>query len=193
MIRSVPSGWIRAAKHLLGVEHESPTSDHASVPFELRDQFLSDDENSLRRLLCNALGDRAIICPKPRVADVLRIANAGEHIENGVRISQKSIDFLICDPLSHRPVCAVQVDRFDERTGKYRDRDAFLERAFASAGLSVLHVRSNRHPSPQMILERIVPLLEQRSVRQSGVIKHAGQQHAPASAKRTTTHRTTRG
>jgi hypothetical protein len=56
-----------------------------------------------------------------------------------------------------------------EDVKKYQLRDEFLEHAFAVAGLSVLHVGSDRIPSPEVIRGKIIPLLENRSVRKTDV------------------------
>ncbi|MFK8113747.1 MAG: DUF2726 domain-containing protein [Rubripirellula sp.] len=135
-----------------------------SLRFELRNQFLEQPESDLFHHLCEALGDRVIVCPKVRAADVIYMPNAAEQIDQAVRIDRKFIDYLVCDRVTRRPVCAIQLDRAPQGS-KSPVYDQFLEGALKTAGLSVLHLRTDRAPSQQMIRERISPLLEKRSIR----------------------------
>ena len=162
---------MRAATKLFAGDEDVPTQriDQARLPFALRTQFLTEEEGRLRLRLSDAIGDRAIVCPKTRASDVLRIPQAHHHLGDAVRLDRKSIDFLICDRSSCRPVCAVQLERWNDETERYHLRDEFLECALTSAGLVVLHVPSNHMLSAEKLREQIMPLLETPAARRPAV------------------------
>jgi Protein of unknown function (DUF2726) len=159
VIRESRNKWIRAAMKIVGAEPSQPIP-HATSAFELRGRFLASGEAGLYSHLCEALGERAVVCPKVRALDVLRVPNAPKRIDEAVRLDRKYLDFLICDRGTWRPVCAIQLDRVDESSKLAPVRDEFLEKALITAGLSVLHIRTDRVPSIQMVRERIYPLLD---------------------------------
>lgn len=164
MIRGTRHKWLQATTKLFSASEQptQPPVDPTNLPYRLRDHFLTEEEDRLRHRLCEAVGERAIVCPKTRVSDVLWIPQAHQHLGDAVRIDRKFIDFLICDRISSRPVCAVQLDRWREDAAKYQLRDEFLERVLAAAGLAVLHVQAQRIPTVTQFRQRITPLIENR-------------------------------
>ena len=160
MIQTARKRWMRAATKLFAGDTETSLRvDQAAFPIELRERFLTDEEERLRRRLVEAIGDLAIVCPKTRLSDVVRIREAHNHLDNAVRIDRKFIDFLICHGTTRKPVCAVQLDQRIEATDKYGLRDEYLERALATAGLTVLHVQADKIPAVEQIRARLVPML----------------------------------
>ena len=188
MIREARKKWMLVATKLLGrveveVEEETRTLkvDPADLPYRLRDQFLTPAEDRLMRRLDEAIGEFGIVCPKPRLSDVLYIPQAHLHVGDAVRMDRKTVDFLICSRSTRHPVCALQLDVWLEAEAKYQQRDEFLELALSSAGLSVLHIRSDQIPTVAEIWEHIIPLVDERSeweeasVKQQSEFSGAGQ------------------
>lgn len=134
---------------------ESLPREELVARFEIREQFLSNIELRCHRLLSETLGDRAILCPKPRVLESLRLLNAHEHLNDVLRIDRKHVDFLVCDPDSGHPLCAVQIDWWIEDQERYRPREHLLEQAFSRAGLPVIYLQSNRIPSVTQMRQKI--------------------------------------
>lgn len=178
MIRQTRNNWIRAAMKMVGSNETEEIV--PSLRFELREEFLQRPEAQLLDHLIQAMDGRAIVCPKVKATDVVRLPNAGEQLDEAVRIDRKRIDYLVCDQVSRRPVCAIQLDRSEK--GRESVVDDYLERALVSAGLTVLHIRTDRVPSIQMVRERIFPLLEGRSVRRD--VRQPGARKAQGSPGR---------
>jgi len=63
----------------------------------------------------------------------------------GGRISQKHVDFVLIDSRSTEIVLIVELDDKTHRRRDRSERDEFLDRAFAAAGVSVLHVPAAAH------------------------------------------------
>jgi len=127
--------------------------------FEVRERFLSDTELEFLRLLCESVGDKAIVCPKPRVLETLRILNAHWHLEDALRVDRKHIDFLVCDSTTGKPLCAVQIQWWNEQQGAYRPQEQLLDQAFRVAGLPVTYVPSNQLPTVSEMRQQIEDLI----------------------------------
>jgi very-short-patch-repair endonuclease len=80
--------------------------------------------------------------PKVRVSDILKCDNAAWKQGFGGRISQKHVDFVIVDGRTTEFLLVVELDDRTHRQRERRDRDDFLDRAFAAAGIEVLHVQA---------------------------------------------------
>src|SRR4026209_923585 len=68
------------------------------LPYRVRDDFLSAAERSFYGVLLKACGDRATVCPKVRIADVLFVAERRANQAHVNRIQSKHVDFLLCAP-----------------------------------------------------------------------------------------------
>jgi hypothetical protein len=143
-----------------------------SAQFEVRERFLSEAALRLHVRLCRAVHDFGIVCPKPRVFEILRLLRAAEHLEDALRIDRKHIDFLICDATSGRPLCAVQIDQWDPLSQSYQMREELLHYAFERAGFPVIYVRSDQLPSGSELRQLIDDAVAPNPDRQV-VVSHA--------------------
>ncbi|MFL7811545.1 MAG: DUF2726 domain-containing protein, partial [Anaerolineae bacterium] len=68
---------------------------------------------------------------------------SGDHSANVSyrnQITQKHVDFLLCDPGSMRPLLGVELDDASHRRTDRQKRDVTVDRIFAAAGLPLLRV-----------------------------------------------------
>lgn len=116
-----------------------------SLPYRLRDDFLSPAELSFHRVLSEAVGKDAAVCPKVNLADIFFVVRPNENQSHRNRIAQKHVDFLICRASSMRPIVGVELDDSSHRRSDRQARDEFLNQVFEAAGLPLVHVpaRSN--------------------------------------------------
>jgi len=109
--------------------------------------LLSKAGRSFYGVLAQAVGDKALIFSKVRVADVLA-PQKGLNRANWQRafnqISAKHFDFLLCDPQDCAVKRAIELDDASHGSAKRQKRDAFLEQACESAGLPLLRIRAAR-------------------------------------------------
>lgn len=128
--------------------------DEARLPYKVADRLLSQGEaaflGSLQVALARTLGlvPGSALMPtiyaKVRLGDVLYVNGKG--LDNGGRtsarnkIDRKHADFVLCDPRSTKPLLIVELDDRTHNRPDRQDRDAFVDGACRSAGLSILHV-----------------------------------------------------
>lgn len=112
------------------------------TPYERQEYFLSPAEKQFYDVLQELVGEEITICPKPSVREVLRVRDdvKRDRLKYFNWISQKHVDFVLCDRETMQILCAVELDdRTHERSDR-RQRDAFLDKAFAKAGLPLFHI-----------------------------------------------------
>ena len=140
MPESEPQGCLAAVLRLLGIRPGGSVSNEERPPYQLREDFLSVAEFSFYRVLSSAIDSRAVICPKVNLADVFTVP---KHVANQGyrnRISQKHVDFLICNPTSMKPIVGIELDDSSHARSQRKVRDQLVERVFSAAELPLLRV-----------------------------------------------------
>lgn len=131
-------GCLGAILQALGLAPAEAEPDFLS--YRVRDDFLSPAERSFYHVLRTAVSDWAVICPKVSLGDLF-FAKSGDHRLNiGLqnRIARKHVDFLLCDPRSTQPLLGIELDDSGHGQPSRQERDHFVDRAFAAAGLPLL-------------------------------------------------------
>lgn len=133
-----------------------------ALPYDLQEALFSPAERSFLGVLDLAVGDKARVFAKVRVADVLT-PQAGlgkskwqQHFN---KISAKHLDYLLCHPADLSFICAIELDDSSHRHQKRKARDLFLKTACDSAGLPLLQIPASAHYQVEELREQILPLL----------------------------------
>ena len=120
------------------------------MPKQKRSRALAPPNFSWRKLLTEAecfffqhlreaLPSYVLICPKVRLADILK--PNGSWREQFNRVSQKHIDFVLVDPSTWQIIAAIELDDRSHASEKARRDDQFKDAAFASAQIPLHRVR----------------------------------------------------
>lgn len=115
-----------------------------TLPYRLREHFLSTPEVSLYHALLEMAGQRYIVCAKVALDDIFLIVRPNENVHYFNKIFRKHVDFLLCDPRSFKPEIGVELVKPIGR-GETRPNDQFMEDLFLTAGLPLVHVPSSEH------------------------------------------------
>jgi hypothetical protein len=115
-------------------------------PYRVQRQFLSPAELSFYRVLMQAAGTRAVICPKVNLADVFAIQaqDRSDYVTHRNHIDRKHVDFLLCHPDTMQPLVAVELDDSSHERPDRQERDEFVDQVFAAAELPLLHIPARR-------------------------------------------------
>lgn len=133
-----------------------------SLPYDLQETLFSPAERSFLGVLDLAVGDKARVFAKVRVADVLTPeARMGKSKWQQAfnKISAKHFDYLLCHPADLSFLCAVELDDSSHRHQKRKARDLFLKEACDSAGLPLLQIPASSHYQVEELREQLLPLL----------------------------------
>lgn len=133
-----------------------------SLPYRVRDDFLSPAEFSFYKILSSLGGTRLIIQSKVRLADVFFVSRPNENVTFFNRIAQKHLDFLICDSNTMKPLLGIELDDSSHKRNNRQERDDFVERVFQVAGLPLLRLPVQREYNTREIAAQIAPYLKDK-------------------------------
>ncbi|MGL5200682.1 MAG: DUF2726 domain-containing protein, partial [Aeromonas veronii] len=136
------------------------------LPYDMQETLFSPAERSFLGVLDLAVGDKARVFAKVRVADVLTPqAGIGKSKWQQYfnKISAKHFDYLLCHPADLSFICAIELDDSSHRHQKRKARDLFLKTACDSAGLPLLQIPASASYLVEELREQILPLLVKTS------------------------------
>lgn len=111
--------------------------DPESYPYKLIQSLLTPSEAAFYAALRLAAGQRYLVFPKVRLADLCHGLDGWTDTAAFNRVSSKHVDFLLCDPETFRPVLAVELDDRSHLGGRGRVRDEVKNRVFRTMGLGL--------------------------------------------------------
>lgn len=130
-----------------------------ALPYRLRDDFLSPAEKSFHDVLTVALESRLVVCPKVNLADIFFVTRPNENTGARSRISQKHLDFLLCEPGTMKPVLGIELDDSSHSRPDRQERDAFVDGVFSVAGLPLRHVPARTGYSVPELVAMVAPYI----------------------------------
>jgi len=136
-----------------------PSKAPTSLPYKLRDDFLSPAELSYYRVLTSVLGPKATVCPKVRLADILFVARPNENIRFFNRIAQRHVDFLLCQSSNMRPVLVIELDDVSHDRSARKKQDLFMDEALRAAEVPILRVKPRSQYSQEEVIVQLRPFL----------------------------------
>jgi hypothetical protein len=147
----------------------------AEFPYHLRDNFLSPAELSFYGVLRTAINGRAVLCSKVALADIFYVKKGDDVSRWRIytnKIDRKHVDFLLCDPLTMRPLVGIELDDSSHQRPDRQARDAFVDSVFAAAGLPLLHIPVKRGYVITEIERQIAPYMGAAATPTSTVAKN---------------------
>lgn len=127
------------------------------LPYHTVPSLLTPTEAHFYQTLCTAVGPLAVIQCKVRLADLLV---APRHDLTAFRrVSQKHVDFVLCERGSLKPLIAVELDDRSHEREDRRRRDQFVDAVYASAGLPLVHVQVQSVYNAAYLLAQLQPFL----------------------------------
>lgn len=121
---------------------DAPQKKEAVLPYKKRDDFLSVAELSFYRTLGTFLQNKAIVCPKVAVKEIVFVPKGvgKEYMKFLNWISKKHVDFVLCDAVTMQVVCAVELDDKSHQKEARKERDEFIDRVFETAKIPLFHI-----------------------------------------------------
>lgn len=136
------SGCLGLILQLLGLSPSKLATE--SLPYRLRDDFLSPAEISFYHTLLLAAGETITVCPKVNLNDVFFVSRPDQNQAALNRISRKHVDFLLCDRNTMRPLVGIELDDSSHARKSRQLRDVLVQQVFDTAGLKLLRFPAQR-------------------------------------------------
>lgn len=114
------------------------SSNQFEMEYRLVPSLLSNAEKRFLSTLDDAVRTRARVFCMVRVADVIKPAGSlDKKLKHALfrKTSQKHFDFVICEPISLKPLCIIELNDKSHQRKDRQERDVFLKSACDSAGL----------------------------------------------------------
>jgi very-short-patch-repair endonuclease len=128
--------------------------------YKQKNFFMSRAEHECYDALVVAVGERYHIFPQVHLPSIVDSKVVGQNWKGAFRhISQKSVDFVLCDKAYISPKLAIELD---DRTHERRDRmnrDHEVERVLKNAGLPLLRLENHGRFNPSELAKRINDIL----------------------------------
>jgi hypothetical protein len=129
-------------------------------PYKLIGSLLTPAEKGFFLALRMAASKRYLVFPKVRLLDLCRDLDGWNDTAAFNHVSQKHVDFVLCDPQTFRPVLAVELDdRSPVRAGT-RARDSDKDEVLRTMGLGVYRQWVRRSYDPAAIARGIEDALK---------------------------------
>ena len=144
-----------------------------NFPYIKRGVLFTPAERSFLGVLNQAVGDKAQIFGKVRVADVIETKKGMTQSERQTafnKISAKHFDYLLCDPKDISVICAIELNDSSHNTKKAQKRDAFLVGACKSANIPLLQVKAKSSYNINEIQEQLKQYLSTSEVEHENIL-----------------------
>jgi hypothetical protein len=80
-----------------------------------------------------------VIFTKVRLADIFFVSKPDGNFSQFNRISQRHVDFLLCQPDTIKPLVGVELEDASHNRSDRKDRDEFVDKVFLAARLPLVH------------------------------------------------------
>jgi len=130
--------------------------------YYLRKSLFTPAERSFLGVLEGSLPPGVRVFGKVRLEDILGVKSGLERGERQAarnRINRKHVDFLLVRANDLAPLAGVELDDSSHDEEDRQQRDAFVDSAFASAGLPLLHVTASKTYNPTEVRAKLAGLI----------------------------------
>lgn len=134
----------------------------SELPFRVRDDFLSPAELSFYKVLVSIAETRLVIQSKVRLADIFFVSRPNENKAYFGKVSQKHLDFLVCDPVTMKPLFGIELDDASHKRSDRQTRDAFVNDVFHVANLPLLRFPVQRSYNRDEIINKIASVFKKK-------------------------------
>lgn len=114
--------------------------------YQAKQYIMTKSESDFFHMLDNVAGYRYFIFPQVHLSTILDEKIKGQNWKAAFKhINGKSVDYVLCDRQTLKPVYAVELDDYTHTYKNRQERDTEVERMFQSAGIPL--VRFNNYQS----------------------------------------------
>lgn len=130
--------------------------------YYLKKSLFTPAERSFLGVLEPVLPPGVRVFGKVRLEDIFGVVkglNASERQSARNRINRKHVDFLLVRATDLAPIAGIELDDSSHEEEDRQQRDAFVDSAFASANLPLLHVAVQKAYNPAEVRAKIASII----------------------------------
>jgi len=131
--------------------------DSKQYSYRAKDHIMTPTEEEFFRMLLETVSDKYFVFPQIHLSAILEYAEKDKGSLYAFRhINQKSVDYVLCEKTTLRPVYAIELDDYTHRINKDRfDRDLEFERIFKEANIPLVRFKNNIKMTPDKIITKL--------------------------------------
>lgn len=140
--------FIKSTQEIVQEKQQQEVKELSNINVEFpykRTKLLTDAELQLFHFMENNLCqiDRIIILAKVRLADIAEVDTRVTLKKEFLwKITNKHVDFLICDKNTLDIICAVELDDYTHETQEAKERDIFIMQVLDAVGIKTVRIRT---------------------------------------------------
>lgn len=140
--------FIKSTQEIAQERQQQEAKELSNINIEFpyrRTKLLTDAELQLFHFMENNLCqvDRIVILAKVRLADVAEVDTRVTLNKDFLwKITNKHVDFLICDRNTLDVICAVELDDYTHETQEAKEKDLFIMQVLDSVGIKTVRIRT---------------------------------------------------
>ena len=166
MAQPPPAGCLGVILKLLGLRRGAAAGPDAVPRVMVSTRFVTPAEADFFRVLRAVVGDRAHVLAQVSLGRLLFFPGSNASNPGRARwwnkVAQRSVDFLLCDPATLKPLLAIELDEPSHERADRRARDAEVNALLAAAGLKALRLPTGRAYDTRQLAEAVMPHLPPR-------------------------------
>lgn len=119
--------------------------------------YMTKSEAEFFKILYRVASDRYYIFPQAHLSAILDHKVPGQNWKGAFRhINGKSVDYVLCDKQTLKPVYAVELDDYTHQYSNRQERDHEVERMLQSAGVPFVRFSNYKTLTDNEITERFI-------------------------------------
>ncbi len=156
IIFAVIIGLIFVAVEVLKGQKTNEENGPKKYQYKQKNFFMSRAEHECFDAILKAVGNEYHIFPQVHLSSIVDNKVTGQNWKGAFKhISQKSVDFVLCDKAYISPKLAIELDDKTHERPDRIERDVEVERILKDAGLPLLRLENNGGFNPQELAEKI--------------------------------------
>jgi very-short-patch-repair endonuclease len=125
--------------------------------YSRKETIMTSAEIAFYRRLETIAGDRYYIFPQIHLTALASSHATGQYYKSGYqRINRRSVDYVLCDKASMKPVYAIELDDRTHDSPKRQARDTIVDEILREINLPLIRFRNVGQLTDDQIIERFV-------------------------------------
>jgi len=135
----------------------TPSEKSEDLPYVLKRYLMSKAERSFFGVLEQVTdSSKYYLFPQMLLSNIVDVEKGTRPYQTYYnKVDRKSVDFVLFDRNAISPVLAIELDDSSHDSEDRQERDAFVDRVLAKAGLPLLHVRAQAAYDPKQLAASI--------------------------------------
>jgi hypothetical protein len=128
--------------------------------FDLNTSLLTEGNRAFYAVLRDVVPDSAVVFAEVNLAALFEAKGSG-NVKRAAqnRVSQRSIDFVICDRITMRPLCGIEVDDRTHRRASRIARDEVVTDLFRFHALPLIRITGAMSYRPEDVRRQLASVL----------------------------------